>query len=314
MEARLIAAPSVTFPEGASASYFESFDGATIRLVDYGGSGERGVCLVVPGWTEPAEKYAEVALDLRDRDFAVHCIDPRGQGLSLRLCTEDQRGRIDDFAKYVGDLRHAVGLLGTDRLTLLGHSMGGLTVLSYLCSGGNAQCAVLSAPATRIFPHVWQRLGVRAAAGLLCRLGLQDRPLSKEGGEAMVFEGNSFTSDEKRHGYLKGLLETSDDLRLPRQTPAMVRALHRQQRWLDREGLGQLRVPTAIVSASEDSVVDSTHHQEIAKAHPELITLTEIEGAKHEILMERDELRDQFWDAFDQHMERYLEPASAERT
>jgi lysophospholipase len=312
-QAPLVRAPTVSIPDGAEASFFESFDGAPIRMVRFGGSGQRGTCLIVPGWTEPAEKYAEVALDLMDRDFEAVCIDPRGQGLSHRLSETDDRGRIDVFSKYVRDLEAAASRCGEGPLVLLGHSMGGLTALSYLCGGGRADCAVLSAPATRIFPKFWQRMGARAAVSFLCRLGLQDRPLSKAGGEAMEFDGNTLTSDRTRHAMLKGLLETSDDLALPPQTPAMVRALLRQQQWLEGDGLDALGVPMTIVSAGEDSWVDSGHHQILAE-RSSLISLTVIEGAKHEILMERDELRDQFWDAFDRQIDAVLPLSSDART
>ena len=113
-------------PEEARAEIIESFDGAQIRLIHYGAPGPRGTCVVVPGWTEPSEKYGEVALDLIDRGFSVVCYDPRGQGLSQRLTEEDGRGRIDDFSKHIKDLGAVVDHLNPERLVLLGHSMGGV--------------------------------------------------------------------------------------------------------------------------------------------------------------------------------------------
>ncbi|NNU15492.1 alpha/beta hydrolase [Parvularcula sp. ZS-1/3] len=314
-EAPIVRVESVPVPEEATAEFIESFDGATIRLVHFGGPGTRGDVLMVPGWTEPSEKYTEVALDLIDRGFRVHAIDPRGQGMSQRLKEGDERGRIDDFSKHVGDLRAAVDHLGAERLTLLGHSMGGLATLSYLAEGGRADCAILSAPATRIFPSVVQRMGARAAAALLKAVGQGDRPLSPEGGQAMEFEGNTLTSDPERHAMLRDLLLEDERLTLPRTYAHMVAAMHDQHAKLSKEGaLDQITVPTVIVSLPDDEWVNPAHHHKVAEACPAHVTVSEIPGAKHEVLMERDEYRDQFWDIFDSHCEAYLPPLSEEST
>lgn len=312
-EARVVRVQTVPIPDNATAEFVESFDGASIRLVHFGGSGTRGDILIIPGWAEPSEKYGEVALDLIDRGFRVHCMDPRGQGLSQRLTEADGRGRIDDCNKYVRDLTAVVERISPERLVLLGHSMGGLTVLSYLAQGGRADCAVLSAPATQIFPALWQRLGVRLVMHAMKALGMGDRPLSKEGGQAMSFEGNTLTTDPERHAFLRDLLLADDGLRLPRSNPEMVLAMDRQQRALveDRK-LRQLTVPVQIVSLLSDTWVNSKHHQRVAKESPGKIQVTDVPDAKHEVLMERDELRDQFWDAFDHHMDDYLPPLVAE--
>lgn len=311
-EARIVKAAGVPLPDHTTAEILKSYDGALLRLVHFGGSGRRGDALIVPGWAEPSEKYGEVALDLIDRGFRVHAMDPRGQGLSQRMTDLDERGRIDDIEKYVRDLTFVVSHLAPERLVLIGHSMGGLTVLGYLSGGGRADCAVLSAPATRIFPALWQRAGVRLAMRGMKALGLGDNPLSKEGGQAMSFEGNTLTSDPERHRYLRDLLLADDALRLPRTHPHMVLALDRFQRRLMEDGrLSSLTVPIHIVSPQSDTWVDPGHHRQVVAKAPGRITLTEVPGARHELLMERDEYRDQFWDAFDQHTADHLPPLSS---
>ncbi|GGY44758.1 alpha/beta fold hydrolase [Parvularcula lutaonensis] len=312
---RVIKPPTVPMPEGVTAHAVKSEDGAIIRVLHFGGTGERGTVLCVPGWAEPAEKYGEVALDLIDRGFDVWCMDPRGQGLSQRLREDDARGRFDSFDKHIADLSAVVDYLDADRLVILAHSMGGLVTLSWLAEGGKADAVVLSAPATRIFPAMWQRAGVRALAGALCSVGLKDMPLSKEGGEAMEFEGNTLTSDPERHAILRDLLIADEALTLPRTTPAMVAAMHRQQARLHQEGaLDKLSVPVLIVSLPDDTWVDSSDHENIRKLARDWITITEVPGSKHEILMERDEYRDAFWDAFDAHIAAHLPQREADST
>ena len=64
-----------------------------------------------------------------------------------------------------------------------------------------------------------------------------------------------------------------------------------------------VRIPVLIATAGEEQLVDNASHDAVAAQLPDATHIT-IAGAKHEILMERDELRAQFWAAFDQLAER----------
>lgn len=304
---RVITSGEAPLPEGVRAEVIEGFDGAPIRVLHFGGSGERGLALCIPGWAEPAEKYGEVALDLIDRGFTVVSYDPRGQGLSCRFDRDaDPRGRIDDYGKHVKDLQAVIDHLKPERLTILAHSMGGLTALSWMAGGGRADAAVLSAPATQIFPTSFQRVGVRALARTLKAIGLGDMALSKEGGQALEFEGNTLTHDRQRHNIFRSLLLTDNDLTVPRTTANMVAALHKQQQDIhSREALANITVPTMIVSLPSDEWVDSGDHDNIVRRSGRL-DMSTVEGARHEVLMEEDQYRDQFWDVFDLHTDRYV--------
>ena len=57
-------------------------------------------------------------------------------------------------------------------------------------------------------------------------------------------------------------------------------------------------VPVSIVSAGDDRLVDTEMHAAIARRLPRCEHVT-IAGARHEITMETDAIRAQFWNAFD---------------
>ena len=59
-----------------------------------------------------------------------------------------------------------------------------------------------------------------------------------------------------------------------------------------------ITTPALICGAGKDRVVVSAQTRRFAEAMSHARYL-EIEGAEHEILMERDELRARFWEAFD---------------
>ncbi|MEM1289831.1 MAG: alpha/beta hydrolase, partial [Pseudomonadota bacterium] len=287
--APLVDIPAHPLPPGTSAQWLESHDGVRLRLVHFcspsaSPPAARGAALLVPGWTEPSEKYAETALDLMDRGFDVWCYDPRGQGLSQRGSREDLRGFVDDYQKYIGDLQCVTDYLQAERLLILGHSMGGLTTLSWLLTGGEARVAVLSAPATRILRSAPLRGAARATAWALKRVGQSDFRVSRSGRGALQFEGNKLTSDPHRHAVLRDLLLQDAGLDLPDMYAALVASMHTQQANLHRKNaLQSLTVPTLIVSAGQDQIVDASDHPRLARRSPNLDYVL-VEGAEHEIL------------------------------
>ena len=67
-------------------------------------------------------------------------------------------------------------------------------------------------------------------------------------------------------------------------------------------------VPGAIATAGQEQLVANSSHDAIAGTLPEVRHIT-ITGAKHEILMERDQVRTEFWRAFDE-MADHVAPVS----
>ncbi len=85
---------------------------------------------VVHGIGEHSGRYAPLAEWFTAQGFAVHGFDLRGHGRS-----EGQRGHIKTWCNYREDTRqfvlHLTERIGDAPLFLLGHSMGGLIVLTY---------------------------------------------------------------------------------------------------------------------------------------------------------------------------------------
>jgi len=64
---------------------------------------------------------------------------------------------------------------------------------------------------------------------------------------------------------------------------------------------GSVKIPTLIVAAGNDSVVSTRAIERFATRVKTCRHLV-VAGAKHEILQERDPIRDQFWAAFDAYV------------
>ena len=92
----------------------------------------RATVLIVHGYCEHGARYEHVMRFLAERGYEVAAFDLRGHGRS-----QGRRSHIDRFREYVDDVDAAVGWAtartGVSRkLFLLGHSLGGLVVTSYL--------------------------------------------------------------------------------------------------------------------------------------------------------------------------------------
>jgi lysophospholipase len=266
----------------------------------------RGTVLVLPGRAEFIEKYAtEVVGELLARGFAVVALDWRGQGLSDRALPDREKGHIDDFETYVSDLRlfldTVVGPEVPRPLLALCHSMGGHIFLRYLAHHGGAPfaAAALTAPMTGLR----QERALRNVLRLSPPVAVLERQYIFGTGPFTAsrhkFPGNVLTHDERRFRFTEQWFAADPRLALGGPTFAWCRQALRSMAAMAVPGvLERIDLPLLVMSAGKDDLVDgSTHGPLVARMrHAELMTIA---GARHEIMMETDGLRAQFWTAFD---------------
>lgn len=106
----------------------------------------RAVLAIVHGIGEHGGRYSNLVNHLVPRDIGVYALDLRGHGRS-----PGKRGALDGWDQFVGDVDAFVQLVRREEpqtpLFLMGHSMGGLIVASYLLDRqAGLQGAVLSSP------------------------------------------------------------------------------------------------------------------------------------------------------------------------
>ena len=276
----------------------------------------RGLCVLLNGQTEFIEKYFEVIDELRGRGFAVATLDWRGQGGSGRLVPEAPlRVHIYDFAEYDADLSafmekvvNPILAEGT-RPIALAHSMGGHILLNYLSRNPQRfAAAAFSAPmlmfSTRGQPR-WLvsaitliMMGLRRGTDFVWGMAGRD-PLT------MTFERQIVTSDRTRFQRTQDFLKAHPELRTIGPTWGWVAATDRALARLALPGFAErISTPALIMGAGRDRIVISEAARRFAARMPASVYQA-IENAEHEILMERDELRGRFWQAFDAFMDRH---------
>jgi lysophospholipase len=111
--------------------------------------------------------------------------------------------------------------------------------------------------------------------------------------------GNFTTSDPVRHARTKAVLEAAPQLGVGSPTVSWLSAGFRAMReFADPAFPSKVRQPLMLIAAGHDQIVSTAATEDIAtrlRAGAHLI----IAGARHELMMEQDRYRGQFWAAFD---------------
>lgn len=299
--------PANPVPEGAVAGQIATLDGVKLRYARWNPSApRRGTVCVFPGRGDMIEKYFEVVEELRRRGFAVTVLDWRGQGGSARRLRDPRKGYVRNFDEYQLDLetliREVVLPDCPPPLFALGHSMGALILLEAVKQGRRwFDRIVLTAPMLS-FAGPRGRTIARIGASFARLPGVGRLYVPGGGPQAVVdgpFHGNRATSDPVRFERTAAIVQSAPDLALGSPTLAWAHAAFQvMQRVADPAYAAEIRQPLLIFAAGKDNVVSNQAIERFAtrlRAGAHLV----IAGSRHEILMERDPFREQFWAGFD---------------
>jgi len=304
---QLISIPANPVPEGATVGTLKTTDGVMLRFARWEPPpGRKGTLCVFPGRAEFIEKYFEVVRDARARGFAVAMIDWRGQGLSERALGNARKGHVYDFAEYDRDLEAFVKEVVLPDcpppLFALGHSMGAAVLLRSAYQGRRwFDRIVLSGPMIHLAGAAGSGFA-RASAQFMRLIGLGSQYVPGGGGTAintLPFPGNNLTSDPVRYARTVAILEAEPSLGIGSPTVTWLDAAFKaMNEFADPNYASRLRQPLLLVAAGQDRVVSTPAIGAFAvrlRAGSHLV----IPGARHELLMEQDRYREQFWAAFD---------------
>lgn len=321
MTVPLLATPDNPIPPGARVLAVPTADGLTLRAATWAATTRttRGTVCLVQGRAEFIEKYFETIQDLRGRGFAVVAFDWRGQGGSDRTVEDATKGHVGDFDEYRRDLlaiesQILVPLMPKPAFGLA-HSMGGAICLIAAREGRLPfERLVTIAPMLGIAMIRHPRAAMRLAS-VLDRLGFGRRFVP--GGTSVSiatkpFPGNRLTTDPVRYARNAAAALAVGAGAIGDPTVAWLAAAFRAMRRLaDPRFPLDIRVPILVLAAGDDPVCSTPAIQRFAARLKAGHTIT-LRGARHEILMEQDAIREQFWAAFDAFVPGTPAPAPGE--
>jgi lysophospholipase len=304
----LVALPNRPVPEGVRAGTLTTPDKVAIRYARWEATGapRRGTVVICQGRSEFIEKYFEVIEELRARGFGVLTFDWRGQGGSGRLLSEIRKGHVRRFSDYQTDLETVMATVGLPDCRppfyALAHSMGG-SILIETAKAGRIwfDRMVLSAPMVAL-AQVSRPGPVRAFLTLLSALGLSSMTIpggSLQPTSQKPFDGNPVSSDPVRYALAASYADIDRRLGLGAPTVGWVRAaLGVASRFAHPLYAQGIRQPMLLIAAARDPLVHTPAIEAFGRRLKAGHTVV-IPGSRHEAMMERDELRAQFWAAFD---------------
>ncbi len=263
--------------------------------------------IIVPGRIEGSHKYAELCLDARSAGYHVFVLDHRGQGLSQRLCQNQQIGLVYRFDDYANDLALAIKAI-TERTSLpllaIAHSMGSAILYRYLqlTPDTPVQKAVCCAPMFGIPVGPWPTLVTGLSRGIcwlnqLCGAEPWFVP-GQQPYQRWPFADNDLTHCEARYNWFRDLYD-----RYPAYQLGGV-----SWYWLACALTACAQLPTAgkpktavlVVQAGEDRVVDNRAQHKLVQRHQ--LAFARIDSARHELWAGTDAERAQLCAAINQFL------------
>lgn len=275
----------------------------------------RGCAVILPGRAEFREKYFEVMRNLLDRGIGIYAMDWFGQGSSGRHLTDTHKDHSEGFEFHVADFNafirdvvtpdlHARGH-GNTPLVMLAHSMGAHIGLRHLMTlQPSFTGAVLSSAMFGIHNITdkpdWILHGLTSA---LRPLHTHYAPLPWRGAwrdaECLPPGEGPLSSDTLRDTVQRAWFNANPRLQIGAPTWGWVHhALRSCQLIQDSEILPRLSVPLLFLTAGDEVVVDNAATRRVAARIPGA-KQADIPGARHEIMMEQDTYRSQFFEYFD---------------
>lgn len=286
------------------------------------GKGAKAIIVVLPGLSEFCEKYYELAHNLLERDYAMYVFDWQGQGRSHRHVPKHPQKRVSygfendlkDLSILIKDYIRPSAMhpdVGAIPLVMLGHSLGGNIGLRYLHDNPDIfKAAAFSAPflglkSLRFMPAPLQK----AIAFFLNEFGDQSYV---PGGQEYAAEMRTgakqqlFSSDDIRGTIHHKWFEFDHELQQGNVTWCWVyQAIQSCSILFNSKYLNKIKIPVLLGMAEKEFLVSNKRIRRASRHIPNA-KLLEIKNARHEILMETDEIRGVFLKAFDEMMKKHI--------
>jgi len=319
----LVDTPANPCPPGANIVGLRARDGALLRAAYWRPAGfPRGTVALVQGRSEFIEKYFEVIGELLARGYFVVAFDWRGQGLSPRLLPHPAKGHLRHSADYRHDLDALVEqVLGPDAPKpwfALAHSMGAAALFDHAAASGGSPFARVVATAPMLGLHGFAGSDyARALTGAFMAVGLSRMFIPGGHGQMLherVFQqDNILTTDPARFARTGRVVAARPALRIGDPTVGWLHCAYQLMERLAQPGFGErIRLPVLMLAAGDERLVSTPAVENFSRRLKNACCVV-LRGARHEIMMEREEVRGQFWAAFDAFVpgEPFLQAAEA---
>lgn len=274
-------------------------------------AGSKGCMVISPGFAEAAIKYTELAYDFYKSGYSpIYIIDHRGQGFSDHLNIDAQKMDVERFRYFARDLSKLVNDFvlkdencDAKNLFLVAHSMGSTIALNYLQNRGKHspfKKAALNAPMLKIvFPEGKNEWDVFTQTWAACHLPFitpncfDYAPGKGRYDPNRPFDQNPVTHSFTRFSFTRDIYERWPESQMGGPSIHWVYEATTAE-FSIRQGhqMAKIKIPFLVLQAGADTYVENPVQEETC-ASSRFCQFLRIEGAKHEVFMESDSMRDQ---------------------
>ena len=284
---------------------FSGSNNISIHYATYSTNPSASRCLVIlPGRTEPIEKYAEVIHSLNNGplkdQFTYFLMDHRGQGSSQRMLldsNDSDKGYVDHFENYVFDLKVFMDTVVEEKKCsekiLLAHSLGAGISVDFLQKYPQYfDRAALTSPMLKILtaPYSYSVARAIVLASMAAGQAKKFAPGQVGFNPKRDFENNTFTSSPARYEMAMSMFDILPKARLGGVTT----------RWLNevmsstsniRKNYSAIKIPLHVFHAGIELYSEASEMVRLCSEAPYCVR-TFLPTSKHEVLMDRDVNRD----------------------
>ena len=254
---------------------------------------EKGAIVISSGRTEAVIKYKELIFDFYNNGYSVYIHDHRGQGYSDRMLGDPDMGYVEYFQYYIDDMKiffdDYVYLNKHKNIYLLAHSMGGAIGVSYIEQyPDDFTAASFSSPMLGLpFPTC---LAVSILAGEQPEYAIGNDNYKNS---LVTFDENDLTNSTVRYQIMLDVFDANPKAKLGGATYQWVNRSCKQFDYIFNN-INQISIPIILFSGEDEQIVSSSAHNEfinILTAMGATATGYLVEGANHELLIEKDSIR-----------------------
>jgi len=255
--------------------------------------------IALPGLSEFGEKYIETARFFNDHGYNFYVIDWAYQGRSSRLKETPHRRYSDGYQTDILDLKYLIEnvVKDKDNLFMLAHSMGSNVGLRYLLEQNHKfKAASFSAPLLGIQDIGIFQTPLKLALSFLPILYKKYVPKGQDWNENMRSNDgkNIYSNDPIRDKIHSAWSKSNKELRVGNVTfKWLLESLKSASILLKSNVSAKITIPTLFAIAENERLVENSAIKKFSSNLKNSRTL-QLKGAKHEILMEIDDIREKF--------------------
>lgn len=274
-----------------------SFDGTRLFYHRFDRDCNNVLILLVPGWSEPYIKYTEVIYDLVQHHYCVYTYDHRGQGKSARYLTNTQISYVNNFSDYVNDLQKVVENImsstSASKIYAIGHSMGGLIVLSHAADHPELYNGVITTgPMLQINTGIWPYTVAYSIVTVMDWMGFgENYVIGDHDYRVKPFIQSKTTNSEIRFKLEQDILKQNSHLIISGVSNHWLKT-SMDYTALFKSKWKQVKQDLLLLQAGDEHFVMNEAEDEFCRV-TDNCKMHRFADAKHELLMEKDDIRNE---------------------